>query len=108
MPGEKVVVGMGITDNSLAGNEIKEASADFAFEDDSELPLTVEDGDKTATKPRRRPRRNREPEAETADCGACGAVIPADAKKNVLPAVQNSNDGCLSALIGFVIACARI
>ncbi|MEC7168386.1 MAG: CARDB domain-containing protein [Candidatus Thermoplasmatota archaeon] len=81
MPGEKVVVGMGITDNSLAGNEIKEASADFAFEDDSELPLTVEDGDKTATKPRRRPRRNREPEAETADCGACGAVIPADAKE---------------------------
>ena len=81
MPGEKVVVGMGITDNSLAGNEIKEASADFAFEDDSELPLTVEDGDKTATKPRRRPRRNREPEVETADCGACGAVIPADAKE---------------------------
>jgi len=81
MPGEKVVVGMGITDNSLAGNEIKEASADFAFEDDAELPLTVEDGDKTATKPRRRPRRNREPETETADCGACGAVIPADAKE---------------------------
>ena len=48
-------------------NEIKEASADFAFEDDAELPLTVEDGDKTATKPRRRPRRNREPETETAD-----------------------------------------
>ena len=80
MPGEKVVVGMGITDSSLAGNEIKEASADFAFEDDSELPLTVEDGDKTtAAKPRRRPRRKREDEVETADCGACGAVIPVDA-----------------------------
>ena len=82
MPGEKVVVGMGITDSSLAGNEIKEASADFAFEDDSEAPLTVEDGDKTiATKPRRRPRRKREAEVETADCGACGAVISVDAKE---------------------------
>ena len=81
MPGEKVNVGMGITDSSLAGNEIKEASADFAFEDDTELPLTVEDGDKAVTKPRRRPRRKREPEVQTADCGACGAVIPADAKE---------------------------
>jgi hypothetical protein len=81
MPGEKVVVGMGITDSSLAGNEITEASADFAFEDDSELPLTVEDGDKTMNaKPRRRARR-KESEVETADCGACGAVIPADAKE---------------------------
>ena len=81
MPGEKVVVGMGITDSSLAGNEITEASADFAFEDDSELPLTVEDGDKTTNaKPRRRARR-KESEVETADCGACGAVIPADAKE---------------------------
>ena len=82
MPGDKVVVGMGLTDSSLAGNEISEASADFAIEDDSELPLTVEDGDKTtAAKPRRRPRRKREPTAETADCGACGAAIPADAKE---------------------------
>ena len=82
MPGEKVVVGMGITDSSLAGNEITEASADFAFDDDTELPLTVEDGEKTpAAKPRRRPRRKRETAAETADCGACGAVIPADAKE---------------------------
>ncbi len=82
MPGEKVVVGMGITDSSIAGNEIKEASADFAFEDDSELPLTVEDGEKAAAaKPRRRARHKREPEVETADCGACGAVIAADAKE---------------------------
>ena len=82
MPGEKVVVGMGITDSSLAGNEITEASADFAIEDEPEAPLTNEDGDKSvAAKPRRRPRRKREPEVETADCGACGAVIPADAKE---------------------------
>jgi len=82
MPGEKVVVGMGITDSSLAGNEITEASADFAFDDDSEPPLTVEDGEKTTeAKPRRRPRRKRESQDETADCGACGAVIPAAAKE---------------------------
>ena len=82
MPGEKVVVGMGLTDSSLAGNEISEASADFAFEDDSEAPLVTDDGDDApVAKPRRRPRRKREPAVETADCGACGAVIPADAKE---------------------------
>ena len=82
MPGEKVVVGMGLTDSSLAGNEITEASADFAFEDDAEVPLTADDAETTpAAKPRRRPRRKREPAVETADCGACGAVIPADAKE---------------------------
>ena len=82
MPGEKVVVGMGITDSSLAGNEIVEASADFAFEDDTEQPLAKEDGETTsAAKPKRRPRRKRETNVETADCGACGAVIPADAKE---------------------------
>ena len=81
MPGEKVVVGMGLTDSSLAGNEISEASADFAIEDDSELPLTVEDGEKSGSaKPRRRPRRKRESDVETADCGACGAIIAVDAK----------------------------
>ena len=82
MPGDKVVVGMGLTDSSLAGNEITEASADFAFEDDAETPLTVDDGETApSAKPRRRPRRKREPTVETADCGACGAVIPADAKE---------------------------
>ena len=82
MPGEKVVVGMGLTDSSLAGNEISEASADFAIEDDSELPLTVEDGEKSGSaKPRRRPRRKRESDVETADCGACGAIIAVDAKE---------------------------
>ena len=82
MPGEKVVVGMGLTDSSLAGNEITEASANFAFEDDAEAPLASDDAEATpAAKPRRRPRRKRESAVETADCGACGAVIPADAKE---------------------------
>ena len=86
MPGEKVVVGMGLTDSSLAGNELTETSADFAFEDDSDEPIAVdsEDSAPVSKKPRRRPRRKREPTAETAetaDCGACGAVVPADAKE---------------------------
>ena len=83
MPGEKVVVGMGITDSSIAGNEIVEASADFAFEDDdNERPSTLEDDEAPAQeKSRRRPRRKRKPAVETADCGACGALIPVDAKE---------------------------
>ena len=86
MPGEKVVVGMGLTDSSLAGNELTETSADFAFEDDSDEPIAVdsEDSAPVSKKPRRRPRRKRQPTAETAetaDCGACGAVVPADAKE---------------------------
>ena len=73
---------MGLTDSSLAGNEITEASADFAFEDDAEVPLTADDDETDpSAKPRRRPRRKREPAVETADCGACGAVIPTDAKE---------------------------
>ena len=67
MPGEKVVVGMGLTDSSLAGNEITEASADFAFEDDAEVPLTADD-DETAKPPT--PRRK-----------ASSTPIPADAKE---------------------------
>ena len=80
MPGEKVVVGMGITDSSLAGNEIAEASADFASKMMRKNHLRKKMGNngynaKTTT------RRRRKPKVETADCGACGAVIPADAKE---------------------------
>ena len=79
LPGDKVVVGMGLTDSSLAGNEITEASHNFSVEDDSEPLSTESEEPKKAAKPRRRPRRKAEVAKETADCGACGAVIPADA-----------------------------
>ena len=36
MPGDEVHVGMGLSDSSLAGNEIEETSSDFTFEDDDE------------------------------------------------------------------------
>jgi hypothetical protein len=81
LPGDKVVVGMGLTDSSLAGNEITEASHNFSVEDDSK-PLSIEsDEPKKEAKPRRRPRRKAEPAKETADCGACGAVIAVDANE---------------------------
>ena len=81
LPGDKVVVGMGLTDSSLAGNEITEASHNFSVEDDSEPPLLDPEKPKEAAKPRRRARRKAEPVKETADCGACGAVIAADANE---------------------------
>lgn len=79
LPGDKVVVGMGLTDSSLAGNEISEASHNFAVEDDSEPLSTGSEEPKKEVKPRRRPRRKTESAKETADCGACGAVIAVDA-----------------------------
>jgi hypothetical protein len=92
MPGEKVRVEIGLTDSGLAGNEIEEATADFSFEDSEPLPGATENADQhddeltpKRAKPKRRrsPTRRRATEAEaapaTAECGACGAEIPADA-----------------------------
>jgi len=92
LPGEKVRVDIGLTDSGLAGNEIEEATADFSFEDSEPLPsgaaAAVQPDDELTpkrAKPKRRrsPTRRRASEAEaapaTAECGACGAEIPADA-----------------------------
>ncbi len=92
MPGEKVRVEIGLTDSGLAGNEIEEATADFSFEDSEPLPGATRDAnqpDDELTPKRAKPKRRRSPtrrratEAEaapaTAECGACGAEIPADA-----------------------------
>jgi hypothetical protein len=90
LPGEKVTVGMTLTDSALAGNEVAEATANFTFEDD-ELPLsastkTAEEQRKEAKsrKPvrRRSARQRKQDEAEkesakeTEECGACGADLP--------------------------------
>ena len=85
MPGEKVQVGMTLTDSSLAGNEVAEATANFTFKDDDE-PLSASnnpDGkskSSAAKKPQRRRRapKREEPKEETAECGACGADLPLD------------------------------
>ena len=92
LPGEKVRVDIGLTDSGLAGNEIEEATADFSFEDSEPLPGAAGDAhqpDDELTPKRAKPKRRRSPtrrratEAEaapaTAECGAWGAVIPAEA-----------------------------
>ena len=86
LPGEEVKVGMSLTDSALAGNEIKESSSDFSFDDDDFLNETQKaEKAKTEEKKRRRaPRRRSQPaeqEVQTAECGACGSDIPVDASE---------------------------
>ena len=59
LPGEKVKVGMSLTDSSFAGNEVEEATANFAFDDDDKpLSASVKSGEAPAKtrKPARRDR----------------------------------------------------
>lgn len=79
MPGDEVHIGMGLSDSSLAGNEIEETSSDFTFEDDDE-PLMVEEEDDQLQPARQKPKR-RQSQKKTAECGACGAQIPVLAKE---------------------------
>ena len=89
LPGEKVNVGMSLTDSSFAGNEVEEAKANFAFDDEDDVPLSasVNTGKSTASKAkkpvRRRPSRQakKDEPAVTDECGACGADLPADASE---------------------------
>lgn len=89
LPGEKVKVGMSLTDSSLAGNEVSEATANFSFEDE-DVPLSASMKSDTELKEeaskkkpaRRRPSRQKaeeQPAEQTDECGACGADLPADA-----------------------------
>ena len=79
MPGDEVHVGMGLSDSSLAGNEIEETSSDFTFEDDDE-PLMVREEEDQLQPARQKPKR-RQSQKKTAECGACGAQIPVLAKE---------------------------
>ena len=79
MPGDEVHIGMGLSDSSLAGNEIEETSSDFTFEDDDE-PLMVKEEDEQLQPARQKPKR-RQSQKKTAECGACGAQIPVLAKE---------------------------
>ena len=86
LPGDKVQVGMSLTDSSLAGNEVVEAKANFTFEDDEPLTAStdsLDSGGRTSTKPKQ-PRRRRAPKREApapemGECGACGADLALDA-----------------------------
>jgi len=88
LPGEKVKVGMSLTDSSLAGNEVSEATANFTFDDDAPLSAsTKSDAELKEEAKGRKPTRRRapkreavaEPAVETAECGACGADLSVDA-----------------------------
>lgn len=98
LPGDKVQVGMGLTDSALAGNEVKEATHDFNFDDDDELPLSAStksaEEQRAAAKARapvrRRSARQRAADVakqeadatpQTAECGACGAELAPDAEE---------------------------
>ena len=76
MPGDKVHVGMNLSDGALAGNEIEETSSDFTFEDDQ--PIAKLDDKEDLTPKRQQPKRREK--KKTAECGACGAQIPIMAK----------------------------
>lgn len=88
LPGEKVKVGMSLTDSSFAGNEVEEATANFAFDDDDDVSFSAANPSKKAPTPkarkparRRAPRKaekNEQPE-QTDECGACGADLPVGA-----------------------------
>jgi len=99
LPGEKVTVGMTLTDSALAGNEVVEATANFTFEDD-DLPLSAstktadeQRKEEKSRKPvRRRSARQRKKDEEekeaskesadaTSECGACGADLPPEANE---------------------------
>ena len=77
MPGDEVLVGMGIQDRSLAGNVLPDDAMDFSFEDEADELDPVKAA--AAENKRRRGVRRRQKQADTAECGACGAAIPVDA-----------------------------
>lgn len=87
MPGDKVNVGMQLTDSAFAGNEVSEATSDFTMKDDDKPVAMVDELTPEKVKPARR-RGTRRKAAETTDtpkeldvaeCGACGAEIAVDA-----------------------------
>ena len=79
MPGDEVHIGMGLSDSSIAGNEIEEVSSDFTVEDDDQPLAKIDETDElqpVKPKPKRR-----QSTKKTAECGACGAEIPVMAKQ---------------------------
>ena len=79
MPGDEVHIGMGLSDSSIAGNEIEEVSSDFTVEDDDQPLAKVEEDDDL--QPARQKPKRRQSTKKTAECGACGAEIPVMAKQ---------------------------
>jgi hypothetical protein len=85
MPGDKVHVGMELTDSSFAGNEVSETTSDFSVVDDGAPIGTIDELSPQAAKPTRRRGARRkaveEQVPDVAECGACGADLPAEASE---------------------------
>ena len=83
MPGDKVNVGMQLTDSAFAGNEVAETTSDFTVIDDEPVSKTDDLTPKAAKPNRRRGARRKsaekKEESKMAECGACGADIPVNA-----------------------------
>lgn len=79
MPGDQVNIGLGISDSSLAGNEIEETSSDFTVEDEDTPIAKIKPTDELQSA-RQKPKR-RQSSKKTAECGSCGAEIPIMAKE---------------------------
>ena len=79
MPGDEVHIGLGISDSSLAGNEIEDTSSDFTVEDDDAPIAKIEEIDEL--QPARQKPKRRSSTKKTAECGSCGAEIPIMAKE---------------------------
>ena len=85
MPGDKVQVGMQLTDSSFAGNEVADTTTDFNLDgaEEAEKPLTADNPEPSKAKPTRRraPRRKAPETPAMSECGACGADLAMDAKE---------------------------
>jgi hypothetical protein len=84
MPGDEVNIGMGVIDRSLAGNMLPEDAMDFSLDDDDEVDEVDEVNPVAAAvaeSKRRRGVRRKSKQVKTAECGACGADLPAEANE---------------------------
>ncbi|MDC0055815.1 hypothetical protein OAJ94_02045 [Deltaproteobacteria bacterium] len=79
LPGQEVLVGMGIQDHRLAGNELPEEAMDFSFEDD-DLEPAVEKR-KKAIRRKKKESEDVTEASEVGECGACGADLTIDANE---------------------------
>ena len=116
LPGEKVNIGMSLTDSSFAGNEVSEATANFSFDEKGGKASRngqSESGWRRTRKERGKPfvvaphanqRRKRHRQKPMSAVPA--APTYPSGQPNAVFAAQNSVE-CLSAFIGLVIAVAR-
>ena len=61
LPGDEVVVGMGMSDRTIAGNEVPDDAMDFSFTDDtSPAKESAQKEEKSRRSPRRRAPKRKE------------------------------------------------